>query len=182
MAVVAAILKSGLRIMPHSGGRVGRGIYLASECSKSAGYGEREGVCVCVCVCVYLRVSLYTVGCAGNIGIMFLNEVALGKEKHIVKDDPSLMQAPSGYDSIVARGRTEPGRYISHPSSHHMLPFPTDPKQDHTLVFDDREVVVPQGLPVPQPKFSQSSFSQSEYLVYKESQNRIRYLLKMKMT
>ena len=63
-----------------------------------------------------------------------------------------------------------------------MLPFPTDPKHDHTLVFDDREVVVAQGLPVPQPKFSQSSFSQSEYLVYKESQNRIRYLLKMKMT
>ena len=29
VAVVAAILKSGLRIMPHSGGRVGKGIYLA---------------------------------------------------------------------------------------------------------------------------------------------------------
>lgn len=43
VAVVAAILKSGLRIMPHSGGRVGRGIYFASECSKSAGYGERDG-------------------------------------------------------------------------------------------------------------------------------------------
>ena len=42
VAVVAAILKSGLRIMPHSGGRVGRGIYFASENSKSAGYGERE--------------------------------------------------------------------------------------------------------------------------------------------
>ena len=40
MAVVAAILKSGLRIMPHSGGRVGRGIYFASENSKSAGYGK----------------------------------------------------------------------------------------------------------------------------------------------
>ncbi len=40
VAVVAAILKSGLRIMPHSGGRVGRGIYFASENSKSAGYGK----------------------------------------------------------------------------------------------------------------------------------------------
>jgi hypothetical protein len=38
VAVVAAILKSGLRIMPHSGGRVGRGIYFASENGKSAGY------------------------------------------------------------------------------------------------------------------------------------------------
>ena len=41
VAVVAAILKSGLRIMPHSGGRVGKGIYFASENSKSAGYGEQ---------------------------------------------------------------------------------------------------------------------------------------------
>lgn len=40
MAVVAAILTTGLRIMPHSGGRVGKGIYFASENSKSAGYGE----------------------------------------------------------------------------------------------------------------------------------------------
>ena len=40
VAVVAAILTSGLRIMPHSGGRVGKGIYFASENSKSVGYGE----------------------------------------------------------------------------------------------------------------------------------------------
>lgn len=39
VAVVTAILKSGLRIMPHSGGRVGKGIYFASENNKSAGYG-----------------------------------------------------------------------------------------------------------------------------------------------
>ncbi|CAI8044263.1 Protein mono-ADP-ribosyltransferase PARP3 [Geodia barretti] len=142
VAVVAAILKSGLRIMPHSGGRVGRGIYFASECSKSAAYVRR----------------------AGNIGIMFLNEVALGKEKHITTDDSSLVKAPPGFDCIVARGRTEP-----------------DPSKDSCLEFEERKVVVPQGEPVPQPKFSQSSFSQSEYLVYRESQNCIRYLLKMKM-
>lgn len=40
VAVVVAILKSGLRIMPHSGGRVGRGIYFASENGKSASYGQ----------------------------------------------------------------------------------------------------------------------------------------------
>ena len=40
VAVVAAILKGGLRIMPHSGGRVGAGIYFASENGKSAGYGN----------------------------------------------------------------------------------------------------------------------------------------------
>jgi len=38
--VVVAILKSGLRIMPHSGGRVGKGIYFASENGKSSGYGS----------------------------------------------------------------------------------------------------------------------------------------------
>ena len=38
IAVVAAILKAGLRIMPHACGRVGRGLYLANEHSKSAAY------------------------------------------------------------------------------------------------------------------------------------------------
>ena len=42
IAVVAAIMKSGLRIMPHSGGRVGRGIYLASENCKSASYVQPD--------------------------------------------------------------------------------------------------------------------------------------------
>lgn len=45
VAVVAAILKTGLRIMPHSGGRVGSGIYFASEQSKSAAYGKEWHVC-----------------------------------------------------------------------------------------------------------------------------------------
>ena len=31
VAVVVAILKSGLRIMPNAGGRVGKGLYFASE-------------------------------------------------------------------------------------------------------------------------------------------------------
>lgn len=38
IAVVAAILKAGLRIMPHARGRVGRGLYLANEHTKSAAY------------------------------------------------------------------------------------------------------------------------------------------------
>ena len=40
---------------------------------------------------------------------MFLAEVALGKEHGIDRDDWTLTKPPSGYDSIVARGRTEPG-------------------------------------------------------------------------
>ncbi|KAI0214446.1 Protein mono-ADP-ribosyltransferase PARP3 [Lamellibrachia satsuma] len=141
VAVVAAILKSGLRIMPHSGGRVGRGIYFASENSKSAGYVGRT---------------------SKGIGIMFLNEVVLGKENHITVDDSSLVAPPSGYDSVVAKGHTEP-----------------DPKKTAKLLYDGNEVVVPQGTPVKQNQFSKSHFSQSEYLIYRENQCRIRYLLKL---
>lgn len=60
-------------------------------------------------------------------------------------------------------------------------PLPSDPSLDAMLTFNGKEVAVPQGKPIPQAAFSGSSFSQSEYLVYRESQNRIRYLLKMKM-
>jgi len=143
VAVVVAILKTGLRIMPHSGGRVGRGIYFASENSKSANY----------------------VGPAGNTGIMFLNEVVLGNECHIVEDDSSLRQAPKGFDSIIAKGWTEP-----------------DPSKDISVTIDDREVVIPQGKPLSMTKWAKSSFSQTEYLVYKENQCRIRYLLKIRWT
>lgn len=142
VAVVAAILKTGLRIMPHSGGRVGKGIYCASENSKSAGY----------------------VGTTGdNIGIMFLNEVVLGKEHHITRDDSSLTKAPAGFHSIIAQGQTDP-----------------DPKGNQTLKFDGHDVVVPAGKPISRPQYSDSNFSQSEFLVYKESQVRIRYLIKLK--
>lgn len=87
VAVVVAILKSGLRIMPHSGGRVGKGIYFASMCQKSASY----------------------VSCTNqNIGFMFLTEVAIGKQHVITADDSSLKKAPNGYDSVLAKGRLEP--------------------------------------------------------------------------
>ncbi|KAG9353256.1 hypothetical protein JZ751_017832 [Albula glossodonta] len=141
VAVVAAILKSGLRIMPHSGGRVGKGIYFASENRKSAGY----------------------VGTSKNTGVMFLNEVALGKEKSITMDDCSLTEPPKGYDCVVARGSVEP-----------------DPSKDITIMLDGKEVAVPQGKAINQPQYRDSSFSNSEYLIYKESQCRIRYLLEMK--
>lgn len=40
---------------------------------------------------------------------MFLNEVALGREHTITRDDGSLRKPPAGYDSVVARGQQEPG-------------------------------------------------------------------------
>ncbi|XP_072238324.1 protein mono-ADP-ribosyltransferase PARP3 [Leuresthes tenuis] len=142
IAVVAAILKSGLRIMPHSGGRVGSGIYFASENSKSADY---------------VRTSK-------NTGVMFLSEVALGKEHTITKDNYKLVKAPAGSDSVVARGEVEP-----------------DPSKDIVITLEGKEVVVPQGKPIKQPQFSKSYFSNSEYLIYKESQCRLRYLLELNM-
>jgi poly [ADP-ribose] polymerase len=141
IAVIVAILSNGLRIMPHSGGRVGKGLYFASENGKSSAY----------------------VRPAGDIGIMFLNEVALGKEYHITMDNPSLIAPPKGYDSVVAQGRTEP-----------------NPKDDIIREFDGHKVIIPQGKPINRPEYGTSSFFQSEYLVYKESQVRIRYLFKIR--
>lgn len=184
VAVVAAILKSGLRIMPHSGGRVGRGIYLASEHSKSAGYGacvrERVAVgawarmtyllghgCISSADVVHLnscRVSFFAVGSVTvgkqQLGIMFLVEAALGKEHHIKRDDSSLKAPPKGFDSVVAQGQEDP-----------------DPKKNVTIKIDGKPVVVPQGEPVRRAEYSSSSFGQTEWLVYQESQARLRYLL-----
>jgi len=143
VAVVAAICKTGLRIMPHSGGRVGKGIYLASENGKSINY----------------------MGWAsGGIGVMFLAEAVLGKEHSITRDDSSLKAPPRGFHSIVARGQKEP-----------------DPKHDITHTFEGRKVVIPQGKPIPVKEYARSSFDQSEYLVYSESQARIRYMCQVKI-
>ena len=135
VAVVAAILKSGLRIMPHSGGRVGRGIYLADQHQKSAAY----------------------VTPARGKAIMFLVEAALGTEHHIRHDDPSLVRAPPPCDSVVALGRSGPDH------------------DDVTYVsIDGAQVEVPLGKP--KPTHVNSSFHHNEFLVYNESQHRIRYV------
>uniref|UniRef100_A0A8C0HCJ5 Poly [ADP-ribose] polymerase n=1 Tax=Chelonoidis abingdonii TaxID=106734 RepID=A0A8C0HCJ5_CHEAB len=147
VAVVAAILKSGLRIMPHSGGRVGKGLYFASENGKSMGYGVIGMSCT-----------------SQGVGIMFLNEVALGKEYRITQDDSSLRKAPPGYDSVIACGQTEP-----------------DPACDRELIVEGRKVLVPQGKPIRMAKYQDSFFSQSEYLIYQESQCQIRYLLQLRL-
>lgn len=97
-----------------------------------------------------------------NIGYMFLGEVALGREHHITKDQPNLQQSPPGFDSVIARGYTEP-----------------DPTQDTVLELDGQPVTVPQGPPKVFPEFQSSHFSQSEYLIYQESQCRLRYLLEI---
>ena len=118
---------------------------------------------------------------------MFLNEVALGKEHHITRDDSSLTTPPKGFDCVIAKGRTEPGIVIITHTIYStsimlllLLLLFLDPKDDTAVTLGGRNVAVPQGKPISMPQYSSSSFSQSEYLVYKESQARIRYLLKLK--
>jgi len=94
---------------------------------------------------------------------MFLAEATLGKEHSIVMDNSSLKAPPAGFDSIVARGNTEP-----------------DPTKDIVVKFDGKDVIVPQGKPLPQAQYKGSNFSQSEYLLYQESQVRIRFVLKLR--
>lgn len=57
----------------------------------------------------------------------------------------------------------------------------SDPKRDTFITLEGKEVSVPQGRPVDQPQYCGSHFSNSEYLIYKESQCRLRYLLELQM-
>ena len=80
--------------MPHSGGRVGAGIYLASLNEKSAGY---------------------TSGYGSKYACMFLAEAALGKMHKVTRDGPhasGLRKAPKGFDSVHAVGSTAPKKWI----------------------------------------------------------------------
>lgn len=75
IAVVAAILKAGLRIMPHSGGLVGRGIYFASEHAKSSWYGEYHIVYFhCLC-CVLVTYDIHR--------IIFISVIKVGRDEKI---------------------------------------------------------------------------------------------------
>jgi len=130
VAVVAAILKSGLRIMPHSGGRVGSGVYLASENGKSAGYCTAQG----------------------HDGVMFLVEAALGTQRLINQDgqvgwnekDPV---SAHGADSCLAVGRTEPD-----PAKDSTVDF-----DGHQVVFPQGKVVANPALQG-STSFSQSEY------------------------
>ncbi|NXE55409.1 PARP3 polymerase, partial [Casuarius casuarius] len=55
-----------------------------------------------------------------------------------------------------------------------------NPAQDKEVLLDGRKVLVCQGKPIPMSAYKDSSFSQSEYLIYQESQCRIRYLVQLR--
>lgn len=126
---------------------------------------------------------------------MFLNEVALGKECRITCDDGSLTKAPDGYNSVLACGRTEPGgsegrkkgqewlaahwHMVNLFSSLSLAFLHPDPAYDKEIIMDGKKVLVAQGNAIPMSEYQNSSFAQSEYLIYQESQCRIRYLVQL---
>ncbi|CAK5114466.1 unnamed protein product [Aphanomyces euteiches] len=144
VAVVAAILKSGLRIMPSSGGRVGKGIYLANMLEKS-----RQ----------YLWGSQFD---GQNVACVFLVEAALGQMNEIHQDDTTITKPPTGFDSVVAKGKTHP-----------------NPDEDQVITLDNQQVRVNAGKWI--KSGVESAFSFDEYLVYEESQQRLRFIVTFKL-
>ena len=132
IAVVAPIITSGLRIMPHSGGRVGAGIYLASMQEKS---------------------QQYTSGYGSKFACMFLCEGALGKTHSVTSDGShasSLKKAPKGYDSVHAVGQVTPKSWTETKIEEKDVTVPKDKAHDsgvqssfyhdEFLVYDEAQV------------------------------------------
>jgi poly [ADP-ribose] polymerase len=142
IAVAAPIITSGLRIMPHSGGRVGSGIYLAALQEKSAQYTSSYG---------------------SKFACMFLCEAPLGKQHVVDKDGPhasGLKTSPDGFDSVHAVGAMQPKTWAP-------------------MKIDEKDVSIPQSQP--EKSGIQSHFTHDEFLVYDESQVRLRYVVTVKL-
>lgn len=78
--------------------------------------------------------SALVVRTSKNTGVMFLCEVALGKESIITIDNPSLIQPPAGFDSVVARGSVEPGTPLLQPCQDILaLHFESDPLAENPV-------------------------------------------------
>ena len=99
-------------------------------------------------------------------GIMFLAEAAMGTVNYITQDDSrlKLSRLPAGTDSVVALGRIDP-----------------DPAGDVAVEMDGNPVTIPAGAIASStvPGAAKSTFTQSEHLIYREDQLRLRYLVRM---
>eukprot|EP01156_Anaeramoeba_ignava_P002449 Anaeramoba_ignava/a218427_146.p1 GENE.a218427_146~~a218427_146.p1 ORF type:complete len:748 (-),score=248.10 a218427_146:142-2385(-) len=95
---------------------------------------------------------------SNNIAFMLLCEVALGKKKKL-EGSKYMEKPPKGFNSTKGCGRTIP-----------------DPEKFHEM---EDGVIVPYGKPVQSKKHGRSLLY-NEYIVYRENQARIRYLLKVK--
>lgn len=137
------ILSQGLRIAPpeapSTGYMFGKGLYFADMCSKSANYCHAYQ--------------------SGNIGIMMLCEVSLGKMYGT--DHAEYMEKPrSGFQSTWGKGRTIP-----------------DPSMTKTL---DNGCKVPMGTPI-QGKTG-GYLEYNEFIVYNVAQSKCKYLLKLRFS
>ena len=99
-------------------------------------------------------------------GVMFLAEAAMGTVNYITQDDSrlKLSRLPAGTDSVVALGRIDP-----------------DPAGDVAVEMDGNPVTIPAGAIASStvPGAAKSTFTQSEHLIYREDQLRLRYLVRM---
>lgn len=154
MSCAAAIVASGLRIMPSSGGRVGKGIYLAQECCKS-GY--------------YVRPS------SAGEAIMFLVEAPLGAPSVISHDASHLVRPPAGFQSVqtLSRGGPNPAHDVELSLDGKPVAFATGPLVKRALP----KVQGKGGKAVA----GETSFLQQETVVYDEAQLRLRYVLKLRI-
>ena len=143
-----------------------RNTYCLSETPHDSSH-KRNHMCSFLYGCSENAKSAQYVSCSTfkgkNIGIMFLVEAALGQEHHITKDDSTLTAPPPGFDCVIAKGRREPNA-----------------KDDTVMSIDGRRVAVPQGKPIDMQQYKNSSFFNSEYLLYKESQQHLRYVMTLK--
>uniref|UniRef100_A0A6B2KXW8 Poly [ADP-ribose] polymerase n=1 Tax=Arcella intermedia TaxID=1963864 RepID=A0A6B2KXW8_9EUKA len=135
VSVFGSILSTGLKIMPHSGGRVGSGLYFADMFSKSANY----------------------LGYSQNKALILLNEVALGSMEKIREDVPHYTAPSSGYNSVLAEGRVMPDengdyldRFLSASGNPVIIPqgeaktknFKTSFSHNEYLVYDQTQVAM----------------------------------------
>eukprot|EP01106_Pelomyxa_sp_JSP_P014176 TRINITY_DN4438_c0_g1_i4.p1 TRINITY_DN4438_c0_g1~~TRINITY_DN4438_c0_g1_i4.p1 ORF type:complete len:591 (-),score=190.34 TRINITY_DN4438_c0_g1_i4:250-1878(-) len=134
------ILSQGMRIAPpeapKTGYRFGKGVYFADCVSKSATY------------CYATREN--------PVGVMILNEVAVGVPNK-VKQDTYMEKAPAGTDSTWALGMAGP-----------------DPASTVTI---DNGVQVPMGKMI--KTGLQTACTHNEIIVYDVAQINIRYLLRV---
>lgn len=137
---IVGIMTNGLKIPEHRFGRFGNGIYFSDAVSKSAGY---------------CNVS-------GDIGLMLLCEVALGRSEIIDLENRGGFgnfnrENHDGRDSVQGLGAYSP----------------------RTIHIRPDGLIVPNGV-LERRAIENALFPFNEYTIYDESRVKIRYLLKLK--
>jgi hypothetical protein len=133
------IFSQGLKVAPPEapahGHKFAKGIYFA----------DLSGLSICYC----------GIGSSKDVGLIILNEVALGNQEELVQPHWNpVPQMPKGYDSVLGKGRRIP-----------------DVAEER--IFEGMKV--PCGKPV---DAIGANLGANEHIIYKPEQTRMRYLLK----